>query len=123
MRKILVVEDDTHILRVTSLWITRHGYEVIQAVNGADAQEILRAQPIDMVISDINMPVMGGLELLRFVRAEIDPAIPYILLSSRCDQQEIVESIASLNARLFPKPFVPSQLVAEIERLLDAATL
>jgi len=122
MGRILVVEDDAHILRVTVLWITRHGYEVVQAVNGADAQAILRAQPVDMVISDINMPVMGGLELLRFVRTEIDAAIPYILLSSRCDQEEIVESIASLNARLFPKPFVPSQLVAEIERLLGAAT-
>ncbi|MFQ5462341.1 MAG: response regulator [Phycisphaerae bacterium] len=122
MGKILVVEDDAHILRVTSLWITRHGYDVVQAVNGADAQAILREQPVDMVISDINMPVMGGLELLRFVRTEIDAVIPYILLSSRCDQEEIVESIASLNARLFPKPFVPSQLVAEIERLLGAAT-
>ncbi len=121
MSSILLVEDDAHILKVTSLWITRHGYAVLQAANGADAREILRTQTVDMIISDINMPVMNGIELLRHVRADVDAEIPYILLSSRCDQQDIVDSIASLNAQLFPKPFVPSQLVAEIERLFATA--
>ncbi len=129
MPRILVVDDEAHILRVTSMWLRRHGYELCEAFNGAEALAILDhhdpASPgapgshrIDLIISDMNMPVMTGLELLKTIREERKSDVPFILLTARCDQQELATELAQYGARLYPKPFVPSRLVADVEEML-----
>jgi CheY-like chemotaxis protein len=125
MARILIAEDEPHILRVMSLWLKRNGHHVIETPNGLAALKRLEQEDVDLVISDINMPVLDGLGLIEAVRAVggecKDRNVPFLMLSSRCDQISLAEKVEGRNVCLYPKPFVPSRLVAEIDRLLGAA--
>ncbi|HUU85758.1 MAG TPA: response regulator [Phycisphaerae bacterium] len=119
MARILVVDDDAHMLRVLSMWLARNGHQVLEASDGQNAREILGDTDVDLVVSDVNMPRLSGLELVEWVRAELSDALPMVVLSSRCDQSSIAENLKQHGACLHPKPFSPSRLVVEIERLLS----
>lgn len=116
--KILVVDDDAHVGRVMSMWLSRHGHEVTIARHGAEALEHLGQQSIDLVISDMNMPVMDGLALAKAVRERGRDELPFVLLTARCDQDALTEQLSRYRINVYPKPFFPSKLVAEINRLL-----
>lgn len=122
MARILIVEDEAHILRVTSMWLERHGHDVLEAHDGAAAFALLQRENVDLIISDMNMPVMDGLELARTVREELALDVPILLLTARCDQGQLAKRLEPFRARLYPKPFVPSRLVADIDELLNTAT-
>ena len=121
MAKILITDDDAHIVRVMAIWLKRQGYDTITAHNGRDALDIVEQQQIDLVISDMNMPVLNGLELTREIRKRGFDAIPIILLTARCDQDTLAKQLRVYNAQVAPKPFVPSQLVEQINELLGVA--
>lgn len=118
MARVLIAEDDPHIIRVMSLWLRQHGHTVFETPNGAVALETLSREPVDVLISDMNMPEMNGLALSQAVREQLHLEIPILVLSSRCDLYELNEQVRPFGVQLFPKPFVPSRLVAEIDRLL-----
>ena len=122
MARILVADDDAHMLRVLSMWLTRNGHEVIEAGNGRQAQTLLDEQFVDLVISDVNMPLADGFELVQWLRQQGRASLPVVLLTSRCDQQAIIERLAGLNVNVCPKPFSPSRLVVQIEQLLVPVT-
>lgn len=119
MARILVTDDDAHMLRVLAMWLGRNGHEVLEASNGRIAVEILKRESVDMVVSDINMPEMNGVELARWLRGEHGQQTPMILLSSRCDQMQIAEELGPLGISIHPKPFSPSRLMAQIETALS----
>lgn len=121
MAKLLIIDDEAHIARVLVLWLKRHHHEVLEACNGMEALDILRKQPVDMIISDMNMPVLDGLAMVKKVRTELHLDMPILLLSARCDQSNLAEKLAPYRARLLPKPFVPSRLMADIEETLALA--
>ncbi len=121
MPKILVVDDEAHIVRVLAIWLGRHAYDVIGASNGAVALDILERDSVDIIISDMNMPNIDGLELVRILREERDIDVPIMLLTARCDQQRIARQIRTHGVRVYPKPFVPSRLVADIDSMLSVA--
>ena len=118
MARILIVEDDPHTLRVLSVWLTRHGHQVDEACNGLAAADRVIAQPFDLIITDVNMPGMDGVELVRWLRHDRASRIPIILLTSRCDQNVLDEELGRLDVHLHPKPFSPSLLVMDIEKRL-----
>jgi two-component system chemotaxis response regulator CheY len=118
MARILVVDDDAHTVRVTSLWLSRNGHEVLEASHGAAALDLLDRESVDLIISDMNMPRMDGMTLASAVRRKLGGAVPMLVLSSRCDHAELAERLKSVNVELFPKPFVPSRLLAHVEQLL-----
>jgi CheY-like chemotaxis protein len=120
MAVILVAEDDVHILHVVALWLKRNGHQVREARNGSDALECLRAGGIDLMVSDVNMPGMTGIELLTTGRAEGLLPNGAILLTSRCDQKEIAEAIRANGGVVHPKPFSPSRLIQVVEDKLAA---
>ena len=119
MAKILLIEDDVHMLRITSMWLARNGHEIIEACDGAVAQELLLGQSFDMIVSDVNMPKLDGISLVRWLRSEHGSQTPVILLSSRSDQLLIAKEMDPLGVQIHPKPFSPSRLVADIERRLE----
>lgn len=121
MARILIIEDEAHIARVLVLWLKRHHHEVLEACNGIEALELLSTQTVDMIISDMNMPLLDGLGLVKKVREELRLEMPIMLLSARCDQSNLAEKLAPYRARLLPKPFVPSRLMADIEEVLVLA--
>ncbi|MHC4441818.1 MAG: response regulator [Planctomycetota bacterium] len=119
MAKILVAEDDQHIIRVITLWLTRMGHEVIAAENGEVALELLREHRPDLLITDVNMNVMDGLELLESANKESLLSHRSIVLTSRCDQMEIEARVGQLGAEVHPKPFSPLHLTKAIKSALQ----
>ena len=120
MAYILIAEDEAHIVRVLALWLSRHGHRVIEASNGQTALEAIDREPVELIISDMNMPVLDGLEFAKALREQKKVDIPFLMLSSRSDQARLADMVKSYGVTLYPKPFVPSRLVAEIDRLLEA---
>ena len=121
MARILIADDDAHIVRVLSMWLGRHGHEVVTARNGEAALETLDGTSVDLIISDMNMPVLDGVGLAEAVRGKVGATIPIIVLTARCDQERLSEQLAVYGVRVYPKPFLPSQLVVEINHLLGVA--
>ena len=120
MAKILVAEDDRHISRVIQMWLQRSGHEVIAATDGKKALELIRSTHPDLLLTDVNMPLMDGMDLLEIVHAESLIPHPSIVLTSRCDQMEIEARASRLGAVVHPKPFSPLHLAEAVETALKA---
>lgn len=118
MARILIADDDAHIARVLGMWLQRHGHQVILVANGDAALKSLAREPVDLIISDMNMPVLDGVGLLKAVRTELQSDVPIVVLTARCDQENITQELTKYGAKVYPKPFLPSQLVVEINQLL-----
>jgi len=116
--KILVADDDAFIVRIMSMWLTRHGHEVVCVQNGQQALDQIQSGNIDVVISDMNMPVLDGAGLVKQVRERLKLTLPILILSARCDRDNLSEIMRGYDVRIYPKPFLPSQIVAEINQLV-----
>jgi two-component system, OmpR family, response regulator len=79
---ILIVDDEAPIRELLAWVLKDLGYQVQEAINGREAITLAALHPPDLVISDVMMPVMGGQELCRWVKSELQPAPPVILTSS-----------------------------------------
>lgn len=118
MNHVVVAEDDPFILRLISMWLGRQGFQVHEARNGLMALEHLQRQRADLLISDINMPSMDGLELLgRVMGTPLEPR-GVIVLTNRWDHREISEQLRQWGVHVCTKPFSPSNLAALVERLV-----
>ncbi len=124
MAQLLLIEDDAHMIRVLSMWLTRNGHEVVEVGDGMSGQEAIEERSFDLVVSDVNMPRMNGIQFVEWLRVEKKSNVPVIMLSSRSDQANIDERLGELGINIYPKPFSPSRLVEAIEtRLEEAATV
>ena len=123
MAKIIVAEDDRHISRVIALWLERGGHKVLTASDGRTALELIRTERPDLLITDVNMPLMDGLDLLEAARNESLLAHQCIVLTSRCDQAEIEARASALGAVVHPKPFSPTHLTETVEAALGSGEL
>jgi len=90
-QRILVVDDESQITRVLRTTLSAHGYQVRTAGDGDEALEVMRDWPPDLVITDLSMPNMGGLELCRRVRAK-KASLPIIVLSVRGEEKPKVDA-------------------------------
>jgi CheY-like chemotaxis protein len=122
MPRILVVDDDPLIQAIVPLALQEHGHEVVQAIDGKQALTQMRRQAIDLVIADMLMPEVDGLELLRAVQKE-QPQVPLIAMSggsSRLPGADVLQMARMLGARaLLSKPFTVDDLLAAIGAALQ----
>ncbi len=114
--RILIVDDDPQIRRVMRVALTGHGYEVDDATSGELAQERLREHPVDLVLLDMNMPGMGGLETARAIRAGSEVAI--IMLTVRDSEADKVSALDAGADDYVTKPFGMPELLARIRAAL-----
>ena len=114
--RILVVDDDPQIRRVLKVTLTGQGFEVDDAKNGEEALERVRDARFDLLLLDINMPGMSGLEVCRAIRATSEVAI--IMLTVRDDEADTVEALDAGADDYVTKPFKPSELSARIRAAL-----
>jgi len=121
MATIVLAEDDIHILRVVNIWLQRNQHTVIDAINGREAFARVCEHRPDLLITDVNMPVMDGIDLVEACATEGLPKVGTIVLTSRCDQKEIQDRLQAFVVVLHPKPFSPSRLLGEVEALLATA--
>jgi CheY-like chemotaxis protein len=114
----LVVDDFEAMRRVTAAQLRTLGYENIHvATNGADALRLLQKQRVDMVLSDLNMPGMTGLELLQAVRADKRLChLPFIAITAEADRPQIEAVIASGVTSVLVKPYTAENLRLRLER-------
>jgi len=123
MSRILVAEDDPHILRLICMWLQRQGHDVVEARNGSAARDLIQAAPVDILVSDINMPGLDGLELIQAVVPAGGVRCGVIVLTNRWDHGDIRDRLAAYGAHVLPKPFSPSRLSELVDALMqtDAA--
>ncbi len=117
MSRVLVAEDDPHILRLISMWLRRQGHEIIEARNGVAAREQIEAAAVDVLVSDVNMPGVDGLELIEAVLPRGLVRRGTVVLTTRWDHGEIRERLKQWGVHVIPKPFSPSQLSELIAEL------
>ncbi len=120
-RNILVVDDESQITRVLRTALAVHGYVVRTAGDGDEALEIMRDWTPDLVITDLSMPNMGGLELCRRIRTK--SLVPIIVLSVRGEEKPKVEALDSGADDYVTKPFNMNELVARVRASLRRASL
>jgi two-component system chemotaxis response regulator CheY len=116
---IMAVDDSASMRQLIAFTIRGAGYEVVEAVDGADALKKLSVGGISMLIADVNMPGMEGIELVRRVRH--DPAyryIPIILLTTESGAQRRQEGRLAGATGWMVKPFRPDDLVAVVRKVL-----
>lgn len=117
--KILVVDDEAHILHVVSMKLRNAGYEVITAVDGEEALELAKAERPDVVITDYQMPIMTGLEFCKAMRACDDlKAVPAIMLTARGFDIEPGEMTEAGITSVMAKPFSPREVLERINEVL-----
>lgn len=114
--KILVVDDDPQIRRVVKATLVSKGYEVIEARTGEDGLELVSREAPSLVLLDMNMPGMGGLEACRALRAFSD--VPVIVLTVRNTEKDKVAALDAGGDDYVTKPFGIEELLARIRAAL-----
>ena len=118
-QRILIVDDEPQITRVLRRSLTTHGYDVRSAADGESALETLTDWPPDLVVTDLSMPNMNGLELCKRLRTISQ--IPIIVLSVRGEEQTKVEALDAGADDYVTKPFGMDELLARIRAALRRA--
>lgn len=113
---ILVIDDEPQIRRVLRTTLSTHGYEIAEAKTGEEALEWLRKQPPDLVLLDMNMPGMGGVEACREIRRASDA--PIIMLTVRNAERDKVAALDAGADDYVVKPFGIEELLARIRAAL-----
>jgi DNA-binding NtrC family response regulator len=117
LQQILVVDDEDMIRHFAARILTAEGYQVVQAADGADALELLNGHAVNLVLSDVMMPRLNGIQLLEHLSVA-QPGLP-VLLMSGYGMVELVERGMSVPCALLHKPFPPDRLVSEVRRCLE----
>ncbi len=120
MAIILVSEDDPRIRRVCGIWLAHRGHEVLEAENGRAAMDLLADRKVDLLVSDMQMPEVHGLELVTWWRRKRQGRCPVILLTAAGHTDEVRAQVQDLEVTVMGKPFSPVQLVDTVECLLQA---
>ncbi|MFM2164227.1 MAG: Alkaline phosphatase synthesis transcriptional regulatory protein PhoP [Planctomycetota bacterium] len=122
--RILVVDDEAHIVQVVAIKLRNAGLEVETASDGEEALAALRREWFDLVVTDLQMPVMSGIELARAMAADQALArIPVLMLTARGHLLREGEADSANIARVVHKPFSPRGLLADVVELLGRAAM
>jgi two-component system alkaline phosphatase synthesis response regulator PhoP len=119
MKTILVVDDEPSIAQIASDYLRHGGFGVITASNGADALALARAQRPDLIVLDLGLPRMDGLEVARTLRREGD--VPIIMLTARIEESDRLAGLELGADDYMTKPFSPRELVARVRSVLRRA--
>jgi len=117
--RILVVEDETELREMVTFTLEIEGYSVIGAANGMEAFEALANEQLDLVLLDMMMPAISGLEVLQHIRQTSN--LPVIILSAMASEENRVRGLQLGADDYVTKPFSPRELVARIQALLRRA--
>ena len=118
-KRIMTVDDSASMRQMVGFTLKQHGYEIVEAINGADALKKLGKEKIDMLITDINMPELDGIGLVRKVRDNAAyKFIPIIILTTEFQTEKKEEGKAAGATGWIVKPFRPDQLVAVVKKVM-----
>ena len=118
-KKILVVEDEPHIVKLVTFILESNGYEVIQAFVGTEGIEKAKKEKPNLIVLDVMMPGMDGFEVAKILTK--DPTtnfIPILMLSSKAQFEDKMEGIDSGAMEYITKPFEKEELLAKVKECL-----
>lgn len=116
---ILVVDDEAIVLKSCERTLSPEGFNVLTAERAKDALELLKKDSIDLVITDLKMPEMDGVEFIRHIR-EIKPDIGVVVITGYPSQESLKETLSLKILDYLPKPFSPALLLDVTMRAIDA---
>lgn len=115
----LVVDDSTSMRQMVSCTLKQAGFEIIEASDGQEALSLLGGQPVDVVITDLNMPVLNGLDLIRRLRSlPIYRFTPILMLTTESQQAKKMEGKQAGATGWIVKPFNPERLLDVVRKVV-----
>jgi two-component system alkaline phosphatase synthesis response regulator PhoP len=115
-KRVLVVDDDTKTVELVKLYLNRDGYKVITAYDGAEALRLARETRPDLIVLDLMLPGIGGLEVCRTLRDESD--VPIVMLTARTTDEDKLTGLSLGADDYVSKPFSPRELAARVRAVL-----
>ena len=118
-KRILIVDDEDSVRLTLAANLELEGFEILEAVDGQNALEVLGNEQVDLILSDIRMPQLGGVDLLRRVK-ELDQPVPVVLMTAYFyDKDHVIKRsrLEGLENVLFKKPVDPDRLKETILKL------
>jgi two-component system alkaline phosphatase synthesis response regulator PhoP len=123
-KKVLVADDEVHIVQVVAMKLRNNGFEVVTADNGSDAYKICCEEKPDIVITDYQMPGLTGVELIEKIRSTSGfESIPIIMLTARGFAVDNEQKEKLNIAECLSKPFSPKELLTHVENVLQSSTV
>lgn len=121
----LIVDDSSVMRKIVERALRQAGLNtmvVFEAGNGIDGLEMLKAERVDLILSDINMPSMDGLEFLRQIRAQnLAPGIPVVMITTESSEEHVKQAILAGAQGYIRKPFTPEQVKERVLPLMRVA--
>ena len=119
MGRILVVDDEPHILKLVSFSLERAGHEVYQATDGVTGIKVAAEEKPDLILMDVMMPLMSGYDALDRLKGDPDTRdIPVVMLSAKSQRYEQEEGLRRGALQYICKPFTPRDLADTVNRIL-----
>ena len=118
--RVVIAEDERAVRESLARALTLEGYDVTAVSDGAQALEVLRAEPADVVVLDVMMPIVDGLTACRVLRSEKN-RVPILLLTARTETSDRVAGLDAGADDYLPKPFALAELLARLRALLRRA--
>ena len=112
MYNILVVDDDKEIVNAIEIYLSKEGYNILKAYNGEEAIHVIQNNEIHLVILDIMMPKMNGIELAKKIRENL--SIPILMLSAKSEDYDKINGLNVGADDYVTKPFNPMELIARV---------
>jgi two-component system chemotaxis response regulator CheY len=117
-KSILIVDDSESIREIVSFTLETEGYNVLVGIDGQDAMKHL-SSPVDLIITDLHMPVMNGIEFIKAVRSSAShKTVPILFLTTESQSEKKMEAKDAGATGWIIKPFVPSKLIEAINKVM-----
>ena len=118
-KKVLIVDDSLAMRRMLALTLGSNGFDVTQGANGAEGLELLGKEPADLIIADVNMPIMDGITFVRQARQlPACQAIPILMLTTENMKSRVAEAREAGASGWLVKPFKPERLLELLGRVM-----
>ena len=119
-KRILTVDDSASMRQMVLLTLQGAGYDVVQACDGVEALELARLSPVDLVLTDVHMPRMDGITLVRELRALLNyKFVPMLILTTESSQEKKMDGKRAGATGWIVKPYNPPQLLATVARVIS----
>lgn len=118
-KRALIVDDSRSMRQMVSFTLKGAGFELLEAENGQDALTKLKGQKVNVIITDLNMPVMDGIEFIRTARTTPEARfLPILILTTESQQEKKVEAKAAGATGWIVKPFQPEKLLQTLQKVM-----
>lgn len=122
-KTILIVDDDAHVKKILGMTIGRAGFNILTAANGVDALAIIKEQPPDVLITDIEMPKMSGKELCLTIEQELPDRDFFIIVMTSVAERDASNWLSELKKTEFmEKPLSPKRIVARLNEYFQSTS-